>query len=137
MKIGRQIIIIIYLKALKNNQRRKLGNVPFQGKKRQSKLLNFPSFHCILLIPASYWRRLTCMYINSSLVLWEKLIALYVFCLFVSCLFGHTVQHVGSQFPNQGSVLPVLGVWSLKPLDHQGSPEKLLALNAYCRKEVF
>lgn len=44
MKIGRQIIMIIYLKALKNNQRRKLGNVPFQEKKRQQKVLNFSSF---------------------------------------------------------------------------------------------
>lgn len=34
MKIGRQIIMIIYLKALKNNQRRKLGNVPFQENKK-------------------------------------------------------------------------------------------------------
>lgn len=38
MKIGRQIIIIIYLKALKNNQRRKLGNVPFQEKKKAVKV---------------------------------------------------------------------------------------------------
>ena len=43
--------------------------------------------------------------------------------LFICLFFGHTMQHVASQFLHQGTepVPPVVEVES-EPLDHQGSP---------------